>query len=70
MLQDYVQVWRSKEMNNAKKYFNVLRNNENLTLPGLQTLKLIEDELDRLSLNEHINKLMCTNCPINENKKE
>jgi hypothetical protein len=35
--------------NQAKKYFNVLRSNEYLSFPGLQTLKLIENEFDRLS---------------------
>ena len=35
-------------MNQAKKYFNVLRNNEDLSYAGLKTLKLIEDEFDRV----------------------
>lgn len=34
--------------NQAKKYFNVLRNNEDLSYGGLRTLKMIEDEFDNL----------------------
>jgi len=49
-------------MNHAKKYFQVLRDNEDLTFPGLQTLKRIEEEFDKLCLHEHINKLTCKEC--------
>ena len=34
--------------NQVKKYFNVLRQNEDLSYGGFRTLKLIEDEFDRL----------------------
>lgn len=34
--------------NQAKKYFNVLRNNEDLSYGGLRTLKMIEHEFDNL----------------------
>lgn len=33
-----------------KKYFNVLRTNENLSYAGLKTLKTIEDEFDNLTV--------------------
>ena len=35
--------------NNIKKYFNVLRINEDLSYGGLRTLKIIEDEFDNMN---------------------
>jgi hypothetical protein len=42
--------------NNCKKYFNVLRNNEDLSYGGLRTLKLIEDEFDRMYRQNAMNQ--------------
>lgn len=52
-------------MENIKKYFNVLRNNENLSYGGLKTLKLIENEIDEFSKCNHENIVCVTETPQN-----
>lgn len=49
--------------NDKKKYFNVLRNNEDLSYGGLKTLKIIEDEFDRLAELEQCNQIVVETKP-------